>query len=198
MSSDPADPAAKPPSLAAFERTLETDRDLWVFAYGSLMWDPGFVYAEHCPALLRGYHRSFCIASVRHRGTAERPGLVFGLDHGGSCRGVAFRVAAPAIAEVLAQLWQREMVSHVYRPKRLPVRLSSGTVVAIAFVVDRSHPQYCGRLDLEEAATRICQGVGGRGRNLDYLSKTVEHLRQLGIADHGLEALLRQVMSCCG
>jgi len=189
--------AAVPPpsSPAAFARSLPPDADLWVFGYGSLMWDPGFPFVEQRLALLRGYHRRFCIYSMRHRGTPERPGLVFGLDHGGACRGMAFRVAATEVAPVLDTLWAREMSGAVYRPRLLPVRLEGGAVVpACAFVVDRSHAQYCRGLSLEQSAALISQGEGGRGRNLEYLANTVEHLEQLGIADHGLRDLLHAVL----
>ena len=189
-----SDAPVSPLSPGAFALALPPDADLWVFGYGSLMWDPGFPYAEKRLALLRGYHRRFCIYSHRHRGTPERPGLVFGLDHGGACRGLAFRVAAADVPAALSYLWGREMSGAVYRPRLLPVRTEGGTVVpACAFVVDRDHPQYCRGLDLEASAALIRQGVGGRGRNLDYLANTVEHLDQLGITDHGLRELLRVV-----
>lgn len=190
--------AASPPALspAAFALALPPDSDLWVFGYGSLMWDPGFPFVEQRLGLLRGYHRRFCIYSHRHRGTPEVPGLVFGLDHGGACRGMVFRVAGSDVPGVLDYLWEREMAGAVYRPKLLPVRAEGGaTVPACAFVVDREHPQYCKGLDLEASAALIRQGVGGRGRNLDYLANTVEHLDQLGIADHGLRALLKAALA---
>ncbi len=178
----------------ALALALPPESDLWVFGYGSLMWDPGFPFVAQETGVLRGYHRRFCIYSTRHRGTPERPGLVFGLDHGGSCRGMVFRVAAEEVARVLDYLWAREMSSNVYRPKLLPVRLESGArVAACAFVVDRAHPQYCRHLDLDQSAALIRDGVGGRGPNIEYLTNTLEHLHQLGIVDHGLEALLAAV-----
>ena len=191
MSNSVVLPPTTPETLAS---TLPPGEDLWIFGYGSLMWDPGFPFVAHQTGVLRGYHRRFCIYSTRHRGTPERPGLVFGLDHGGSCRGMVFRVAAQDIAPVLDYLWGREMSSHVYRPKLLPVRLESGSrVSACAFVVDRSHPQYCRDIDLDQSAALIRAGIGGRGPNIDYLTNTVEHLSQLGIVDHGLNALLAAV-----
>jgi cation transport protein ChaC len=159
------------------------------------MWDPCFPFVERRRGLLRGYHRRFCIYSVRHRGTPERPGLVFGLDHGGACRGLVFRVAGAEVPATLEALWSREMAGYVYRPRLLPVQCDGGgpTVAACAFVVDRGHAQYCRGLDLAAAAAVIRHGVGGRGRNLDYLVNTVTHLEQLGIVDRGLQALLTAV-----
>ncbi len=185
--------AGADPSPAKLPGLVPGD-DLWVFAYGSLMWDPGFPFTDRKTGLLRGYHRRFCIYSTHYRGTPEQPGLVFGLDHGGCCRGVAYRVAGPEVPGVLDYLWVREMVSNVYRPKRLPVRLEDGTVVtACTFVVDRHHPQYCRNLDRAGAVAVIRRGVGSRGHNVDYLANTVAHLAQLGLRDHGLETLLAAV-----
>ena len=168
---------------------------IWVFAYGSLMWDPGFAHLEVAPALLIGYHRSFCIYSIVYRGTPERPGLVLGLDHGGSCRGRAYRVAAAAAGEVLDYLHEREMVSYVYRRKLLPVRLQGRTVRAYTYVVDRSGSgrQYAGKLSLERAAEIILQGAGSTGSNRAYLQNTVHHLDALGITDGHLHRLLEVV-----
>ncbi len=170
------------------------DEDLWVFAYGSLMWDPGFAFTERRLGVLRGYHRRFCIYSLRYRGTPEAPGLVFGLDHGGACRGMLFRVARAEALPVLESLWAREMVSAVYKPKLLPVRADDGeTVPACAFVVDRRHAQYCRGLDLAASAALIRRSAGERGPNVEYLANTVDHLETLGIADHGLRLLLAAV-----
>ena len=166
---------------------------IWVFAYGSLMWDPGFEHLEVAPALLIGYHRSFCIYSVFYRGTPERPGLVVGLDHGGSCRGRAYRVAAAAAGEVLDYLHEREMISDVYRRKLLPVRLQGRTVRAYTYVVDRSGRHYAGKLSLGRAAKIILQGAGSTGSNREYLQNTVHHLDALGITDGHLHRLLEVV-----
>ena len=184
-------PAITPASLLA---TLPPGGDLWVFAYGSLMWDPGFAVLEQRLGVLRGYHRRFCIYSVRYRGTPEAPGLVLGLDHGGACRGMLFRVARGEAPAVLESLWHREMITAVYQPKMLTVRADGGeTVRACAFVVDRGHAQYCRGLDLAATAALIRSRSGQKGPNLDYLVNTVEHLEALGIADHGLTALLAAV-----
>lgn len=163
---------------------------LWVFAYGSLMWRPGFPVAERQAALLHGWHRSFCLYSWRHRGTPERPGAVLGLDRGGACKGIVYRVPHAATEETLAYLWDREMVNYVYHPRRLAVRLPGGRrETALAFVVDQRSPQYCGRLPPEALAALIRQGVGQSGRAADYFMDLLAHLRELGIRDHGLEAL---------
>jgi len=173
-----------PPSSPA-----ESASAYWVFGYGSLMWDPGFPYEASHPALLVGYHRRFCLYSQRYRGTPERPGLVLGLDRGGSCRGVVYAVPAAAAAETRDYLWRRELDDYAYRPKLLSVRHAGGTVRAQTFVVDRTQPQYAGWLDDDTVAGLIAAGVGQRGRNRDYLENTLQHLRTLGIHDRGLERL---------
>jgi cation transport protein ChaC len=166
------------------------DADLWVFAYGSLMWRPGFEHAEQAPATIDGYHRALCIASHRHRGTPERPGLVLGLDEGGSCQGVAFRVVAERTCDTLAYLRERELVTNVYREERLPVTLADGRVVpALAYVVDRAHPQYVGRLPPEETLAWVIGSVGMAGPNPDYVVNTVRELERLGVVDPTLSWL---------
>jgi cation transport protein ChaC len=168
--------------------------DFWVFGYGSLMWDPGFAFEEAVPALLRGYHRSLCVYSYRYRGTKERPGLVFGLDRGGACRGIAFRVAAPEAEAVRTYLWERELPTGAYRVRHLRVRLIDGRrVAAIAFAVDRSHHQYTGRLGLERIAEMVGTASGMRGDNRAYLTHTVAHLRALGLPDRRLEEIARRI-----
>lgn len=169
---------------------IPTDVDLWVFGYGSLMWRPGFDAAERSPASLEGYHRALCIESHRHRGTPERPGLVLGLDEGGSCSGVAFRVEAAHAASVLDYLRERELVTHVYVETVLPVRLADGrTVRAVAYVVDRTHPQYVGRLSPQETLRMVAGSVGAAGPNPDYVVNTVRELELLGVTDPTLSWL---------
>lgn len=177
----------------AFLDSIVTDTDIWVFGYGSLMWNPGFEFAESREALLRGWHRSFCVYSHGYRGTVERPGLVLGLDRGGSCRGMAFRVARAQAREVLAYLWEREMVRGVYHPRILHPRCEGGRPPCHAFTVDRDHMQYAGRLPVDEMVRLIRQGVGESGRNTDYLVNTVRHLDELGINDGPLHHLLSLV-----
>ncbi len=172
---------------------LAPGEDIWVFGYGSLMWNPGFPHIERQPALVRGWHRRFCVYSFHYRGTPERPGLVLGLDRGGSCRGVAFRVAAADAPATLAYLWEREMISAVYRPAVVAARLPGAIVRAAAFVADRCHEQYCHRLDDEAMAAVIAAGHGLMGPNRDYLDNTVRHLDELGIADTPIHALAERV-----
>lgn len=176
--------------------------DLWVFGYGSLMWNPGFQYLERHIGRLPGYHRRFCVWSLRYRGTPEHPGLVLGLDRGGSCLGMLFRIAAAAVPDTLEYLWEREMNSYAYRPKLLRVRLRGAVtadgrseIEACSFVVDREHVQYCNCLDEEGLVRRIAECQGQRGSNLDYLANTVEHLRELGIGDRRMFSLYAAVLS---
>jgi cation transport protein ChaC len=164
-----------------------------VFGYGSLMWRPGFVHDEVLNAYLRGYHRSLCVYSWVHRGTRERPGLVLGLDRGGSCRGRAFAIAAEREAEVLRYLDARELVTDVYRRKRLEVVTPRGRLPAWCYVVRRDHPQYAGRLESPSVLELVRTGVGQSGRCRDYLLSTVSHLEELGILDRPLDALARRL-----
>jgi cation transport protein ChaC len=173
------------------------NEDLWVFGYGSLMWRPGFAYVESALAWVHGYHRSLCIFSHVHRGTPERPGLVLGLDHGGSCQGVAFRVAAQNREKTIDYLRERELVTSVYLEKAVGVRFAEGgCVTALAYVVDRSHRQYAGRLPYEEMAKLIAEGAGINGDNPAYVRNTYEHLLQLDIHDAELAEVVRRLDQC--
>lgn len=167
---------------------------LWVFGYGSLIWDPGFPVAERRIATLDGWHRSFCMRSIHHRGTVENPGLVLALDRAedASCTGVAFRVEPGQEATTLFALRERELVSSAYLETTLPVGTEAGPLSALAYVIDSDHPQYC-RLDREEQARIIAQATGGRGRNRDYLWSTATHLAELGIRDPELDWLADRV-----
>ncbi len=176
------------PSLHQFDLTLPPG-NLWVFGYGSLMWDPGFSYARSCSALLRGYHRAFCVYSSRYRGTAEKPGLVLGLDRGGACRGIAYLVAQRQIENTLENLWAREMSRRTYRPRLVRIDLAGERVQALAFIADPKHPSYAGRLPLEEVAALITRGIGIRGANVEYLVNTLRHLEALGVRDPGLRRI---------
>lgn len=163
----------------------------WVFGYGSLIWKPGFAYRRKSKALLRGAHRSLCIYSHRHRGTPERPGLVFGLVRGGSCRGMAFEVEDERWHEVHAYLAAREMDRGVYREAQRPVVLEDGrSVPALAFLVDMQHVQYAGRLDVAEQVRLVRSGIGESGPNPEYVLETARHLEALGIHDRYLAALV--------
>jgi cation transport protein ChaC len=167
--------------------------DHWVFGYGSLMWRPGFAYKEAQHARLLGYRRCFCIYSVHHRGTPQRPGMVLGLDRGGTCEGIAYRVAGPNFQSVARYLRAREMINGVYRETVMPVELITGKrreVLALAYIVEQQHPSYAGRLPLALQARLIRGGHGKSGGNLDYLISTLRHLAELGIRDRELERLL--------
>lgn len=169
---------------------METSRDIWVFAYGSLLWRPGFAWREARPALLRGHHRSLCVLSWHWRGTPEKPGLVVGLDRGGSCLGRAYRVGEDEAGEVIAALDARELVSEIYLPRWLPVETREGRVSAYAYVVRRNHEQYAGRLADAEAARLVVQGRGEGGAALDYLRETVSELDRLGLPAGPLHRVL--------
>ncbi len=172
--------------------------DVWVFGYGSLIWNPAFHYAEHRLGTLHGWHRRFCLWTPLGRGTPEDPGLVLGLDRGGTCRGVAFRVRAAEAWEELDIVWRREMVSDGYLPRWVRVRTETGEVRAIAFTINRQASRYAGRLGLAEAAAVIARATGRLGSCADYLLSTVEHLDQLGIPDRHLRALREQVLRAGG
>ena len=166
---------------------------VWVFAYGSLMWNPDFAFAEARPGFLHGYHRSFCLYSRDYRGTPECPGLVLGLDRGGSCCGMVYRLPPDRVGDALDQIWAREMTGQVYRIRRVAVRTTHGSVAAQACVVRRESPDYAGRLSLDEAAGLLANAVGGRGSGRDYLANTVRHLEELGIRDGSLHRIEARV-----
>ncbi|WP_343563997.1 gamma-glutamylcyclotransferase [Kiloniella sp. b19] len=168
--------------------------DIWIFGYGSLMWNPGFDFSQSRPATLQNYHRSFCIQSHVYRGTPEKPGLVLGLDEGGSCFGMGYRVTPDQAVPALDYLFRRELVTGVYLPRWCDMVLDSGEKVRCAtFVADRRHYQYAGNLKLDELVFLALQGRGTGGTCVDYIRNTVEHLRELGIRDEGLEELLAAV-----
>lgn len=173
-----------------------SSEDLWVFGYGSLMWRPDFAFQERVPARLIGAHRALCIYSFVHRGTPERPGLVLGLDHGGTCRGIAFRVAAGERATTLAYLRDRELKNRVYREVMRAVWLHNDPqqrVQALCFVADRGHPQYAGRLTLSEQLHYVRQGQGQSGWNRDYVLETVKEMERMGLREGELHRLAEQL-----
>lgn len=166
----------------------------WVFGYGSLMWNPGFPYVERQVARVHGFRRSLCIWSTAHRGTIEQPGLVMGLDRGGSCRGMAFKVAGADWGDALDYLRKRELITNVYMERIVPVSLPDGQRVrSVTYVVDRRHPQYAGSLGVEEAAAVVLRSHGQSGPNDAYVLNTVIQLQQMGIRDLWLEAVGKAV-----
>jgi cation transport protein ChaC len=173
--------------------TATSGRAPWIFGYGSLMWRPGFEFEEVRPATLVGFRRCFCVYSTHHRGSTTRPGLVLGLDRGGVCHGLAFRLAPHRMDEVHTYLREREQVSGVYREIMVPTMLDrtlGHEVLSLAYVVERSHPSYAGRLPIAEQAYLIRGARGISGANLDYLISTLEHLRGLGIHEPELHRVL--------
>ena len=167
--------------------------DLWVFGYGSLMWDPGFPYVEWAPGLVYGYHRALCIYSSRWRGTPEQPGLVLGLDRGGACRGIAYRIAHADVPTSLEALWNREMRRGVYHPRLLRTRLPKHEVKALVFIANPLHPGYAGTLSPTRTAELVANCCGTRGPNVDYLARTLKHLEELGVHDHNLLRVMEAV-----
>ena len=181
----------------------DVPRPLWVFGYGSLIWQPDFPVAEMRLARAAGWSRSFCMWSIHHRGTVEHPGLVLALDRasGSFCDGVALRAAPGSEAETLAMLRERELVSSAYLEEWLDLELrdgGGGQIRALAYVMDRAHPQYTGHLSAEEQAAIIAAASGGRGPNRDYLYATSARLNELGIADADLSRLALQVRELQG
>jgi glutathione-specific gamma-glutamylcyclotransferase len=173
-----------------------TGGDSWVFGYGSLMWRPGFAFLERRRARVFGWQRRLCVYSHHYRGTVEAPGLVMGLDRGGSCRGIAYRVAAAAVPAVRAYLDDREMIYSVYRARHLAARLldgDGGTVEALTYVVDRGDRQYAGLLDDAARVAIAGRAAGASGTNRDYLASTVAHLADMGMPDRRIAALLARV-----
>jgi cation transport protein ChaC len=180
-----------PPEIAALRQSTEP---VWIFAYGSLMWDPGVPYIASETALLHGHHRRFCLYSYDYRGTRARPGLTLGLDRGGVCRGIILRLPPEGQAEAIEALWSREMTApRVYDMRKLPVHTANGSRSAFAFTVRRDHPDYAGRLTLEETAQIIVGAVGRRGTNRGYLVDTLCHLAAFGLADAPLVQLSERV-----
>jgi cation transport protein ChaC len=178
---------------ASFDHAPE---DLWVFGYGSLIWRPGFAFVERVLARIVGLHRSLCVYSFVHRGTPERPGLVLGLDRGGACRGIAYRVTAKDRPATLAYLRAREQATSVYLETIRAARLESKPerrVDAVCYIADRGHVQYAGRLSLEKQLHLVRQGHGKSGHDRDYVLETVGALESLGIRDAGLHLLAERL-----
>ena len=168
-------------------------RRVWIFGYGSLMWNPALRFAERRTALVHGFHREFCLLARAGRGSPERPGLMLSLEPGGSCHGVIYRLPADAIEEELDLLWRREMLTRSYRPVWVVARTARGIGHAVAFAANRSHQRYRGDLNAATMARYLAHGEGPLGRCCDYLFETVAHLHELGIRDPRMEALEQRV-----
>jgi cation transport protein ChaC len=166
---------------------------VWIFAYGSLMWSPEMRFEEALPARVHGYHRSFCLYSPEYRGTREKPGLVLGLDRGGSCRGIAYRLQAATLADEIDLLWVREMTGFVYNLTPVKLLTGRGKLAGYAFTVRRDSPDYAGRLSHDAAARIVATSRGDRGTGRDYLANTVRHLERLGISDGALHRIEKLV-----
>ncbi len=166
---------------------------VWIFGYGSLIWNPAFHFAERRSALLYGYHRQFCLWARAGRGSPSRPGLMLAIERGGSCHGVAYRLHKDQIETELDVVWRREMLTMAYRPVWAHVRTAKGIEPAIAFAVNRGHERYVRGLDVDSTVHYLTTGTGPLGRCRDYLFDTVEHLRQLGIRDRRLDGLAERV-----
>lgn len=182
-------------SLAAVLAARTPDEPFWVFGYGSLIWSPTFHFVEQRVAWARGYHRGFYLWSKINRGSPEVPGLVLGLDRGGSCGGMAFRIDEAVLQEELTLLWRREMLLGTYIPRWINVELDRRPVRAIAFVVDRQKPGYAGRLTDEQILSVALSAKGHYGSCADYLLNTAASLEHHGIADHRLSRLAKQVQA---
>lgn len=164
---------------------------LYVFGYGSLLWRPGFDYDWVCKARIHGFHRALRVWSFHHRGTEGQPGLVLGLDRGGSCQGCLFRVPERDKASVAQYLWEREMVTAVYQPRLVRAHTGEDAYLALTFVLDRAHTQYAGALSAAEAARHIRAAHGKSGPNPEYVRETLAQLNALDVDDSGLDAVLQ-------
>ena len=180
-------------SLAATLTAKPKNAGWWVFAYGSLLWNPLFPFVEARRASLHGLHRRFCLWSLASRGKPHAPGLVLGLDRGGSCRGVVYRLPAPSVMDELHLLWRREMVTGAYAPRWLHVESDGRPVIALGFVVRRDHSQYTRKLTIDEQAEVIARACGAFGSSADYLERTRVALATHGIIDPYLERLAERV-----
>jgi glutathione-specific gamma-glutamylcyclotransferase len=182
----------------ALER-YQPDDEAWIFAYGSLMWNPALEFAEQQPCMVEGWRRSFCFWMPMGRGTPELPGLMLALERGGCCEGIAYRLAPHQVKTELGILWNREMIAGIYQPAWVKTKLRDGrTVTAVTFVVDAAHCQYCGDLPMERAAHHIAFAEGRRGACRDYLANTAAHARALHIHDPYIEELVERVTALRG
>ncbi|MCX5563953.1 gamma-glutamylcyclotransferase [Alcaligenes phenolicus] len=170
-------------------------QDLWVYGYGSLIWRPDFEFAEQRQALLRGYHRALCLWSRINRGTPEQPGLVFGLDVGGSCRGMAFRIPAESVPKVFDALWLREMPSGAYIPRWLRCRTSQGDIRALVFTMNRKTDAYVPRMPDEQLRQVVYSAQGTNGPCIEYVMETASALQRSKILDKRLQSVVQLLQS---
>lgn len=182
-------------SLASTLAGVDLSQGVWVFGYGSLIWNPAFHFDQRRTGTVHGYHRRFCLWTHLGRGCPARPGLVLGLERGGSCQGVALRIAPEHVEDELGIIWAREMISGAYVPRWVTVRGGAGPVRAVAFVINRKHERYARYLADEQVAEVIATASGTLGACADYLINTVDHLAELGIRDRALERLRARVVA---
>jgi glutathione-specific gamma-glutamylcyclotransferase len=182
-------------SLGGLLQGVDLSAGVWVFGYGSLIWNPAFHFTDRVVGTVYGFHRRFCLWTHLGRGCPERPGLVLGLERGGSCRGVAYHIAPDAAMDELDIVWRREMISDAYVPRWVAVRTPMATVRAITFTINHAHERYARDLSDEEAAAAIAGASGFLGPCADYLINTVDHLAGLGIHDGPLERLRDRVLA---
>jgi len=174
-------------------KRLSPGSDLWVFGYGSLIWNPAFNYIENKPARLYGFHRSFCLHLTIGRGSPDAPGLMLALDKGGSCNGMAFRIAKKDIDSETEILWMREMITGAYIAHWGRIYIDGKPVSGFTFVINRNHSRYIGGLNLDETADRLLNGKGRLGSCREYLENTVEHLAQIKVKDRYLQQLCQLI-----
>ena len=187
--------------LAIKDRLLaqrDPGEDVWVYGYGSLIWNPAFHFVERCVAKLHGFHRRFVFWSTSGRGSPDRPGMMLALEPGGCCSGVAFRIAPDAVDTELSSIFMRELMTGSYKPRWVRLEMEQGPARALTFTANKNHINYAGRLPLEEVAMHMCHAEGGLGTCREYLFNTTEHLLELGIRDSGLETLNKMVRALRG
>jgi cation transport protein ChaC len=180
-------------SRARMLEGVADDADVWIFGYGSLMWNPAFHYIERRRGMIHGWHRSFCLWTPMGRGTPDNPGLVLGLDRGGCCNGIAYRIAASDRKTELPVLWRREMVADGYHARWVTVNGEAGEERAITWVINPKGERYAGKLPMEALAKTLATAAGRLGSCRDYLENTVEHLDELGIGERPLHAIRDKV-----
>ncbi|NKB55389.1 MAG: gamma-glutamylcyclotransferase [Alphaproteobacteria bacterium] len=183
--------------LEAALAAREAGAAVWVFGYGSLMWNPAFHYAEKRSGMIHGYHRSYCMWSPGGRGTPELPGLMLALDHGGACRGMAFRIAPEQVHEELDIIWSREMIGQAYEARWVPVKTQEGPVHALTFVINRDYIRYAGKVPRDVQAAHLATATGRMGSSMEYLENTVAHLDELGIGDGPMHDILKRARAYC-